>query len=153
SIAEVEHQMRDGGATVFVAENQEYVDKILAIADRLPQLRSIVVLDDAAMFGYAHPKLKTYEHLLAAAGAGDLAWLEQQARRIDPADPAFIVYTSGTTGHPKGALIAHGRHLAATANIVDHYPTLAEKEHRTVAYLPLCHVLGRDVAVTLPLIS
>src|SRR5262249_48251561 len=66
---------------------------------------------------------------------------------------AFIVYTSGTTGHPKGALVSHGRHLAATANIVDHYPTLAQQEHRTVAYLPLCHVLGRDVAVTLPLIS
>ena len=67
--------------------------------------------------------------------------------------PAFIVYTSGTTGHPKGALVTHGKHLAATANIVDHYPTLAQKQHRTVAYLPLCHVLGRDVAVTLPLIS
>jgi long-chain acyl-CoA synthetase len=64
-----------------------------------------------------------------------------------------MCYTSGTTGHPKGALVAHGKHLAATANIVDHYPTLAQKDHRTVAYLPLCHVLGRDVAVTLPLIS
>ena len=73
--------------------------------------------------------------------------------RLDPNDPAFIVYTSGTTGHPKGALVAHGKHLAATANLVEHYPTLAQKPHRTVAYLPLCHVLGRDVAVTLPLIS
>jgi len=73
--------------------------------------------------------------------------------RENPNDPAFIVYTSGTTGHPKGALVAHGKHLAATANLVEHYPTLAQKPHRTVAYLPLCHVLGRDVAVTLPLIS
>ena len=40
-----------------------------------------------------------------------------------------------------------------TRNIVEHYPTLREKPHRTVAYLPLCHVLGRDVAITLPLIS
>jgi long-chain acyl-CoA synthetase len=43
--------------------------------------------------------------------------------------------------------------LAAAANVVDHYPTLAEKQHRTVVFLPLCHVLGRDVAVTFPLIS
>jgi long-chain acyl-CoA synthetase len=49
--------------------------------------------------------------------------------------------------------VTHGKHLAAAANIVDHYPTLAQNEHRTVGYLPLCHVLGRDVAVTLPLIS
>src|SRR5262249_58984869 len=111
--SEVEYQMRDGGAVVFVAENQEYVDKILSIADRLPALRWIVVLDDAAMFAYEHPKLRSYEALLATAGAGDddLEWLSERAARIDPAAPAFIVYTSGTTGHPTGALVAHGRHL------------------------------------------
>src|SRR5713101_7750523 len=153
SASEVEYQMRDGGAAVFIAENQEYVDKILPFADRLPALRLIVVLDDSAMFAYAHPKLSRYQALLARTEQPDLAWLERQASELDPSAPAFIVYTSGTTGHPKGALVAHGRHLAATANIVDHYPTLAQQEHRTVAYLPLCHVLGRDVAVTLPLIS
>jgi long-chain acyl-CoA synthetase len=49
--------------------------------------------------------------------------------------------------------VTHGKHLAAAANVIAHYPTLAEKTHRTVVYLPLCHVLGRDVAVTFPLIS
>ena len=153
SAAEAEFQLRDGGAVMFVAENQEYVDKILPFADSLNGLKWIVVLDDSAMFAYAHPKLRSYDALLAPVEQPDLAWLEQQANRLDPNDPAFIVYTSGTTGHPKGALVAHGKHLAATANLVEHYPTLAQKPHRTVAYLPLCHVLGRDVAVTLPLIS
>ncbi len=153
SASEVEYQMRHGGAALFVAQDQEYVDKILSFADRLPQLKWIVVLDDSAMFAYAHPKLLSHRALLAPAEADDLAWLEQQAAQLDPQSPAFIVYTSGTTGHPKGALVAHGKHLAATANIVDHYLTLARNDHRTIAYLPLCHVLGRDVAVTLPLIS
>lgn len=151
--SEIEYQMRDGGAVLFIAENQEYVDKILPFVDQLPELSSIVVIDDSAMFGYEHRKLKRYQALLAAAGAPEVGWVEQQARRLDPAAPAFIVYTSGTTGAPKGALVTHGKHLAAAANVVDHYPTLAQKEHRTVAYLPLCHVLGRDIAVTLPLIS
>ncbi len=124
SASEVEYQMRDGGAALFVAEDQEYVDKILPFADRLPALRSIVVLDDSAMFAYAHPKLSRYQALLARTEQPDLAWLERQASELDPSAPAFIVYTSGTTGHPKGALVLHGRHLAATANIVDHYPTL-----------------------------
>jgi long-chain acyl-CoA synthetase len=153
SVSEIEYQMRDGGAVLFIAENQEYVDKLLPVADRLHELNWILVVDDSAMFAYEHRKLRGYRALLAAAGEPDLAWLEAQAMRLDPDAPAFIVYTSGTTGEPKGALVSHGKHLAATANIVDHYPTLTQKAHRTVGYLPLCHVLGRDVAVTLPLIS
>jgi long-chain acyl-CoA synthetase len=153
SVSELEYQMRDGGAVVFVAENQEYVDKILSVADRLPALRWIVVLDESAIYHYEHGKLRSFNQLLVRAEQPDQGWLERQATALSPEAPAFIVYTSGTTGHPKGATVAHGKHLAATANIVAHYPTLSEKEHRTVAYLPLCHVLGRDVAVTLPLIS
>ena len=48
SAEEVEHQMRDGGAVVFIAEDQEYVDKILPLADRLPALRHIIVVDETA---------------------------------------------------------------------------------------------------------
>jgi long-chain acyl-CoA synthetase len=44
SAAEVEYQMRDGGAVLFIAEDQEYVDRILPLADALPHLRNIVVI-------------------------------------------------------------------------------------------------------------
>ncbi len=150
SVAEVEYQMRDGGAAVFVAEDQEYIDKILPIADRLPALRHIVVIDSSAMSGYQDARLCTFASLLALGGDNDD--LDTFARQIDPAAPAFIVYTSGTTGHPKGALVAHGIHLAAAHTLVEHYPALAAGAHRTVAYLPLCHILGRDIAITLPLL-
>jgi len=153
SAAEVEYQMRDGGAAIFVAENQEYVDKILPYADALPALRWIVVIDDSAMFAYEHPKLRTFAQLFESAGEADVDELQRLGRAIDPAAGAFIVYTSGTSGYPKGALVSHGTHLAAAANMVLHYETLAERPHRTVAYLPLCHIFGRDIAVTLPLLS
>jgi long-chain acyl-CoA synthetase len=156
SVSEVEHQMRDGGAAVFIAEDQEYVDKILAVADRLPALRAIVVIDDSAMFAYAHPKLTALSAVTKDAAASNedaRAALDAFAAALDPRDPAFIVYTSGTTGHPKGALISHGKHLAAAYTLVDHFPTLGEKAHRSVVFLPLCHIFGRDVAITLPLIS
>ena len=153
SPAEVEYQMRDGGASVFIAEDQEYVDKILPIADRLPDLKAIVVIDDSAMFGYTHPKLRRLRDLLDDIEGPQLDWLEERIAGLSPDDPAFIVYTSGTTGHPKGALVTHGKHLAATDTVIAQYPTLREKPHRTVVFLPMCHVLGRDVAITLPLIS
>ncbi|MFN0306160.1 MAG: AMP-dependent synthetase/ligase [Burkholderiales bacterium] len=156
SLAELEYQMVNGGASLFIAENQEYVDKILPIADRLPALRRVVVVDLTAMFAYQHRLLTSYDALLReTAGPDDaaLGFLEQHAARLDPRDPAFIVYTSGTTGHPKGALISHGRHLAACATIAEHYPTLIRQTHRTVIFLPLCHIFGRDAAITMPLIS
>ena len=153
SAEEVEYQMRDGGAVLFIAEDQEYVDRILPLIERLPALRRIVVIDDTALFAFSHDKLLAYDTLAEAGRDADLAWLAEQVAKLDPKQPAFIVYTSGTTGHPKGALITHGKHLAATRSVAAQYPTLVEKEHRTVAYLPLCHVLGRDIAVTLPLIS
>jgi long-chain acyl-CoA synthetase len=155
SAAETEYQLRDGGACIVVAENQEYVDKVLPIIDRLPRLRHIVVVDTRALFAYRHDKLSTFASLLASGVADEeeaILRLEALATQLSPDGPAFIIYTSGTTGHPKGALCSHGRHLAGTYNIVEHYPRLATPQ-RTVVYLPLSHGLGRDIAISLPLMS
>jgi long-chain acyl-CoA synthetase len=148
SSAELEYQMRDGGAAVFVAEDQEYVDKVLPLAEKLPALRRIVVIDDSAMFGYERSRFISFKTLVESE-ASDLATL---AEAIEDDAPAFVVYTSGTTGNPKGALVTHGTHVAAARNLLDHYPQLARPQ-RTVAYLPLCHILGRDIAITLPLLG
>ncbi|HEV8095182.1 MAG TPA: long-chain fatty acid--CoA ligase [Burkholderiales bacterium] len=153
SPTELEYQMRDGGASIFVAEDQQYVDRILPLIARLPQLRRIVVLDPSALFAYPPPLPLTFDELLQAGGERDVSDLEALAQELDPASDAFIVYTSGTSGNPKGALVSHGKHLAAAQNLVEHYPTLAGSTHRTVAYLPMCHILGRDIAITLPLLS
>jgi long-chain acyl-CoA synthetase len=154
SAQELDYQMRDGGAVIFVAQSQEYVDKLLALAGRLPGLRHIVVIDDSAMFGYQDARLVRYTELVAGEPDDrDLGHLETLARVLSPDAPAFIVYTSGTTGDPKGALIAHGVHLAGAQTLIEHYPALAEPGQRTVIYLPLCHILGRDVAITLPLLG
>ncbi|GIX46135.1 MAG: long-chain-fatty-acid--CoA ligase [Candidatus Tectimicrobiota bacterium] len=156
SPAELAYQLRDGGAAIFVAEDQEYVDKVWPLLGQLPALRWVVVIDATALFLYAHPRLITFAELLRRgkeALAQQPEAFEAHVRALDPRDPAFIVYTSGTTGDPKGALVRHGAHLAAAYTLLDHYPQLRQRPHRTVVFLPLCHVLGRDVAITLPLLS
>jgi len=149
SAAEVEYQLRDAGASLLVAEDQEYVDKVLPLLERLPCLRRIVVIDDSAMFAYDRSRITRLQDLMAEAGAS----LEQLCERIDGERPAFIVYTSGTTGHPKGALVTHRTHVAAARNMIGHYAQLAKPGQRTVIYLPLCHILGRDMGITLPLLG
>jgi long-chain acyl-CoA synthetase len=76
SAQEVEYQMRDGGAVLFIAEDQEYVDRILPLVDRLPALRRIIVVDDTALFAFSHEKVVAYDALLEAGSGADLSWLE-----------------------------------------------------------------------------
>jgi hypothetical protein len=113
SAAEVEYQLRDGGAVMFIAENQEYVDKILSFADGLSALKWIVVLDDSAMFATRIPCFEASDVLLAPVEQPDLyGW--RSRRDGSSEEPAFIVYTSGTNGHPRGRW-SPTAHLAATA--------------------------------------
>jgi long-chain acyl-CoA synthetase len=152
--AEVRYLLEHGGAGVVIVEDQEHLDKVLVVLDQCPGVRAAVVIDTRALFMYRRAGIHRFADLeargRAVAGADALARL---AAAVRPDDPATIVYTSGTTGHPKGALYRHGQHLAACANILAHYPVLADREHRVVAMLPLCHTMGRNTVITMPLLA
>ena len=153
---EVRHLLQHGGASLIVAEDQEHLDKTLEVLDDCPGVRAILVVDTRALFMYRHPRVRPLADVESrgrAALAAEPDALGRLARALSPDDPATIIYTSGTTGHPKGAVYRHGPHLAACANIVEHYPILARGEHRAVAMLPLCHAMGRNLAITMPFLA
>ncbi len=153
---EVRHLLQHGGASLIVVEDQEHLDKTLAVLDECPDVRALLVVDTRALFMYRHPRVRPLAEVEARgreALAGEPDALERLARTVSPDGPATIIYTSGTTGHPKGAVYRHGPHLAACANIIEHYPILEHREHRAVAMLPLCHAMGRNLAITMPLIA
>jgi long-chain acyl-CoA synthetase len=153
---EVRHLLQHGGAVLIVVEDQEHLDKTLAVLEECPGVRGVLVVDTRALFVYRHPRVRPLAEV-EACGSAQIAnaadALADLATAVSPDDPATIIYTSGTTGHPKGAVYRHGPHLAACANIVAHYPILSRHEHRVVAMLPLCHAMGRDLTITMPLLA
>jgi long-chain acyl-CoA synthetase len=153
---EVRYLLQHGGASLIVVEDQEHLDKTLEVLDQCPSVRAVLVVDTRALFMYRHPRVRPLAEVERRGGealAAEPDALGRMARALSPDGPATIIYTSGTTGHPKGAIYRHGPHLAACANIIEHYPILSGREHRAVAMLPLCHAMGRNLAITMPLIA
>ncbi len=107
------------------------LDRVLAVRDRLPELRHVVVVG-----GAAPPGTLTWEQLLAAAPA-DLA---AAAERVSPDDLATVIYTSGTTGAPKGVMITHRNVAAEYAAGAQFWPG---PEQSMVSYLPMAHIAER----------
>ncbi len=155
SPSEVLYLMENGGARVFVAENQEHLDKVLAMADRLPGLERIVVADTRALFMYRDPRIMTFSQLeqLGAQARRQLPDLfASLVAEVEPTDPAIIVYTSGTTGPPKGAVVSHSALLSGAAGLCLAIPELLRGRHRSVSVLPLAHIFERLMTIGLPLL-
>jgi long-chain acyl-CoA synthetase len=157
SVSEVRHQIENAGAKVFIAENQEYVDKVLAIEELSKTLEHIIVADLRSMFLYRDDRILSFEAVqdagrrLAATKPG---LLEERIRSIKPESVAVFVYTSGTTGAPKAAMITHRDLMVGMVNTyLQGFPELDRGEHRLVTHLPLAHLVERSMSLCLMLIA
>lgn len=151
---EVLHVLHDSGAKILIAEGQEQLDKVLEVIDRLPGLERIVYLEPRGIRGsYQDDRLLFWDEFLAI-GERHLADNPGQLDdRIDAAtldDLATLVYTSGTTGPPKGAMLSMGNIEFAIKTVVEEEafvsPAAGPKD-LIVSYLPLCHVAERVFTV------
>ncbi|PXY38436.1 AMP-dependent synthetase/ligase [Prauserella flavalba] len=142
--SEVEYLLGHCGARVLIAEDEEQLDKALAVRDRLPELRHIVVIDPR---GIRQEGLLTFAELeeRGAASGDPLAAFTDSVAALDPATPAIIVYTSGTTGPPKGALLSHLNLVASASTFVGALGGSPSDE--VLSYLPLCHIAERLTSV------
>ncbi len=146
---EVLHVLRDSGSSVLFAEDQEQVDKALDIGDQVPDLRAIVYLDPRGIADrYTDPRLMSWESFLDAGrahAAENPGMVDALVDAATPEDLATLVYTSGTTGPPKGAMLSTGNVSYVIDRLRDEAfiePQPSEKD-LAVSYLPLCHVAER----------
>jgi long-chain acyl-CoA synthetase len=152
--AEVAYLLCDSGARVLVAEDQEQVDKALAVTDRCPDLTHVVVIDPKGLRHYDHPALITYDEVEQRGRelhAGDPGTFDRLVDATTADQVASIVYTSGTTGEPKGAMLTHANCLAGATALVEGMGITAADT--AVSYLPLCHVAERMWSIFISLLA
>jgi len=141
NLNEVAYVIDHCDATVVVAEDQEQVDKILDMLDKLPKVRHVVYTDPLGLRKYEHPSLISFEAVEQKGrelAAGKPALWEELVRAGHATDLAIISYTSGTTGFPKGAMLSFENLLDMAMNLHEVDPKRPEDEF--ISFLPLAWI-------------
>ncbi|HEY0370955.1 MAG TPA: long-chain fatty acid--CoA ligase [Thermoanaerobaculia bacterium] len=140
---QIEYILNDAGTVAVICSNKEQLDKILEIRSHVPCLNNIIVCD-------APPQMpegvRTFQDLVAHGlklEKSNPAWFEQSRNMRRPDDLATLVYTSGTTGNPKGAMLTHGNITSNVVTVRDVVPIVAGDV--ALSILPLSHILERMV--------
>ncbi|MBT8240914.1 MAG: long-chain fatty acid--CoA ligase [Acidimicrobiia bacterium] len=121
---------------IVICDDEVQLSKFISIAEGESPIEHIVTMDD---LGSGDPRVITLEALMARGDAITDAELDVRLDAVTIDDVALLVYTSGTTGLPKGAMLTHeGIDLIANA-VAEVYPWLLTTKQRSISYLPLCH--------------
>jgi long-chain acyl-CoA synthetase len=137
-------------AKVAVLEDRDMLKRWQELRDDLPALRYLVVLDGAEEGD--GPGVLGWDDLVArgrGALAGDGSGFEELRRRVGPEDNATLLYTSGTTGPPKGVLLTH-HNVLYQITALDRLTGLPQGGS-SVSYLPLAHIAERVLSIYGPL--
>ena len=135
---ELKFVLNNAEVKVIVAEDQEQVDKILSIREDLPSLELLVYDDPRGLSNYQEPFLKNFEEIQAEGDKQNAADFEAAAKAVSSSDIAYMCYTSGTTGNPKGVMLSHDN-LVSSARIFLENESVRESDD-FLSYLPLAWV-------------
>ena len=152
--ADVAYVLTHSESKVLFCEDQEQVDKVLEVWSEAPALHHVVVFDPRGLRHLDHDRILSWD-LFMEKGRQYLTqnpnWFEDQVSQLNPDDPAMVVYTSGTTGQPKGALLSGRNALEVTDEVIALMKV--DSQDSLLSYLPLCHVAEKIFTYFLPLCS
>jgi long-chain acyl-CoA synthetase len=149
---QVEYIVNDSGTRFFFAENEEQLDKILEVRARCRQLVKIVVYDLEGLHGFRDPQVLDFAALLELGARYDREHpgaFDRMVEIAQPEDLAILVYTSGTTGPPKGAMLSH-RNILFQLGYAD-FAAEPRPGDQQLSFLPLSHIAERTFTVFYPL--
>ena len=151
---QVEYIVNDSRSRFLFVENEEQLDKFIDIRERCPTIAKVFVLDMEGLADFKDPMVMPFDELLALGRAHEAAspglW-EKLIAGSKAEELALLVYTSGTTGPPKGAMLSHRNVIFQISNADAFIPLGTDDEQ--LAFLPLCHVAERTFTAFLPLRS
>ncbi|MGE4328102.1 MAG: long-chain fatty acid--CoA ligase [Pseudodonghicola sp.] len=152
SAAQLEYLLRDSGSRFLFVEDDEQLDKFLEIEHLAPQVLKVIILEKEGLHDLRHDKCVFIDELYETGRAFEAenhGVFEAEIDRARPEDVALLIYTSGTTGAPKGAMLTQENIAAAMISGMHALPAYPEDEQ--LCFLPLCHILERDVSIYFPL--
>ena len=123
--SEVKYIAEQSGARFAIVNDQEQTDKFLEIKEELPELKKIIYWDPKGLRNYDDPTLISFAEVIKLGRAYEQehqGLFEQNIEHGKGSDTAFIYYTSGTTGLPKGAVLTHQALINTARSFVDRYP-------------------------------
>ena len=127
-----------------VVQDQEQVDKLVSIADRLPRLRKVVYEEERGLAAYDHTALYSFEHVQELGrrelreNAGAAGWWLDEIAKGKGSDVSVMLYTSGTTGRPKGVMLTH-ENIVLSAQNGNKFDSFTPDD-TLLAYLPMAWV-------------
>ena len=154
SASQVKYLVNDSSTKFYFAENEEQLDKILEVRNDCPTLEKIIVYDMEGLHNFKDDQVISYDQLIEIGEKIDLEqpnlW-NNLMQNVNSEDIAILVYTSGTTGPSKGAMINHNNLLYSVNTGLEIFEPMENEEQ--LSFLPLCHILERSVSVIFPLKS